>query len=561
MKEAIKQVNKEAKKEYVLKMLTSIVIRITYLIIPFFYSYAVQEITGGNYNRAYFLVGLLLVVIIVYYISTIVNDYFYQKLYHKIYSGLTKVCLQYTEKNSIYSLSRIPLGEYNSIMTSDLDVMAIYYGNLPMAIARMLDFIIVFYYFFTVNAYVGILSIVVSILALQYLYKGNQKTNMINNQEKATNAQRLGVIQEYFFGMKEVRGFRIFGKIHKRIEKNYDNFLNWHTKYEFWKVLITNIALGAVEVIKIVILFYGLYLSSQGKVNIAAILLIYSYFDRLINNYTGLLDFNDKLQNAKVSRKRIFKLEEFSHETNNKDNEKIVSKGIVDFKDVLYGDRNNPILNHFSCHIPNRCITVVTGKTGAGKTGIIDLLLRLNRQHEGDITIDKIDINEYADDLYFDSVAAVRKNPTFFHMSIRDNLTLIEPDFEKIVNICKDLGVHDDIMNLQEGYDTIISESASNINNDLKYMLSIARVILKNPKILLFDETLNAFNKEVDLKLLDYFKKSKGKHSVVIISKEKHVLEEADNIIYMEKGENIANGTNKELMLKSIEYKKYYEGL
>ena len=125
MKDAIKQVNKSAKKEYIYKMLISIVIIITYLVIPFFYSYAVQEVTGGNYNRAYFLAGLLLIFIIVYYISTIINDYFYEKLYHKIYSGLTKICLQYTEKNSIHSLSRITLGEYNSIMTSDLDVISI----------------------------------------------------------------------------------------------------------------------------------------------------------------------------------------------------------------------------------------------------------------------------------------------------------------------------------------------------------------------------------------------------------------------------------------------------
>lgn len=118
-------------------------------------------------------------------------------------------------------------------------------------------------------------------------------------------------------------------------------------------------------------------------------------------------------------------------------------------------------------------------------------------------------------------------------MSIRDNLEILEPDFEKIVEVCKEIGVHEDVMKLQNGYDTVISENASNVTNDIKYLLSIARVILKNPKVLLFDETLNAFPKEIDLHLMDYFRKTKGRHNVIIISKEKHVIEEADQVIFM----------------------------
>ena len=561
MKEAIVQVNKNAKKEYAYKFIISIILRIVYLVIPFFYSYAVEEITDGNYNKAYYLAGLLLVFTVAYYISCILNDYFYEKLYRKVYNGITKVCLQYTEKNSMYSLSRIPLSGYNTIMTDDINAIADYYGNVPMAVTRIIDFILIFYYFFSVSLLVGILSVIVSIIVLIFLYFGNRKVNLINEQDKTTNTQRLGVIQEYFFGMKEVKGFRLFGSIHRRIENNYDNYLKWHTKYGLWKIIVTHVALGIIEVAKIGILIYGFSLAIQGKMSLAVILLVYSYFDRLVTNATGLLAFNDILQNAKVAKNRIYVLEEYSQDKKIRSNEKVIGRGIIEFNDILYGNRKDPILNHFSCHIPTRNITVVTGKTGAGKTGIVDLLLKLNRQHEGSITIDNIDINEYSDDSYFEGVAAVRKNPTFFHMSIRDNLTIIEPDFEKVVDVCKELGVHDDIMRLMDGYDTVISESASNINNDIKYMLSIARVILRNPRILLFDETLGAFPKEVDLKLLDYFKKTKGKHNVVIISKEKHVIEEADQIIYMEKGENIASGKHEVLMVKSAKYKKYYNEL
>ena len=561
MKKELENVNKKCKFLYAMKFLISCALRAVLLVIPFFYSYAVEEITDGNINKAFFLVTFLLIFTILYYLSEIINDFAYEKLYHKLYLELTKIELNFTEKNSIYSLSRITLGEYNSIMTSDINSVADCYASIPMAVARFIELLFIFYYFLSVNSGVFFLALIISIIVVVALYFGNEKVNQINIQDKTTHDQRLGVLQEYFLGMKEVKGFRLFHSISNRIQKNYETYLNWHTKYGFFKVVVKYGALAIVDVSKILFLFYGFYLAHNNQMSLAVILLVYSYFEKLTSNFTGLLDFNNQWQNSSVAKKRLFKLKEFSHDDIINENSKTIGKGVVDFNDIIYGNRNDPILNHFTLHINSHNITVVTGPTGSGKTGIIDLLLKLNKQHEGTIKIDKVDINDYADGVYFSSVAAVRKNPIFFHMSIRDNLEVLEPDFEKIVEVCKEIGVHDDIMKLQNGYDTVISESASNVTNDVKYLLSIARVILKNPKVLLFDETLNAFPKEVDLQLMEYFRKTKGKHSVVIISKEKHVIEEADQVVYMEKGQVMASGKHEVLLLKNDDYKKYFNEL
>ena len=558
MKKGISLINKDAKREYIIKIITSIVVRVSYLIVPFFYSYSLEYLTDGKVNKAYLFAGFLLLFLIIYYTAVIINDWAYEKLYKKIAQGLTKLSLDYTERNSIHSLSRITLGEYNSIMADDINNIADNYGNIPMFSITILELLIIFFYFFSVNWVVGIIALITGIIVFIFLYKANQKVNMINGQDKVTHAQRLGILQEYFFGMKEVKGFRISNTIHKRIEKSYDSYLNWHTKYGWYKVMTKNVALGLIEVTKVGVLIYGIYLATQNMMSIAVVILIYSYFDKMLTSVTNILDYNVIYQNSKVSMERLLKLEEYSQDEDLSNIGQPISRGVIDFKNVLYGNRADPILNHFTCHIPSRSVTVITGKTGAGKTGIIDLLLKLNRQHEGEILVDKIDINEYGDDTYFADVAAVRKNPTFFHMSIRDNLTLMEPDFEKIVNVCRELEIHDDIMRLHDGYDTVISETASNIPTDLKYMLSIARVVLKNPKILIFDETLTAFPKEVDLKLLEYFKKTKGKHNVIIISKERHVIEEADQVIFMIKGENIASGKHEVLLEKNKNYQQFY---
>lgn len=561
MKKEINEVIKNSKLTFIFKLIVSCILRALVLVIPYLYSYAVEEITNGNLNRAWILVSFLLFFTVLYYLSEMFNDYAYEKLYYKIYSGLTKVCLKITEKNSIYSLSRISLGEYNSIMTSDIDVVSDCIGSVPMVIARIIEFSFIIYYFFSVNYLVGFLAIIVLTIVAIILKFGNQKVNNINTQDKATHDERLGILQEYFLGMKEVKGFRLFSTINTRINKSYNNYLNWHTKYGLYKVIVKYGALAIIDISKVIFLFYGFYLAYHNKMSLAVIILVYSYFEKLVSSFTGFLDFNNKLQNASVAIKRLYRLKEYSHDDKLNDNLNIMNRGVIDFDNVLYGRREDPILNHFTAHINSNCMTVITGVTGSGKTGIVDLLLKLNKQHEGTIKIDKVEINDYADDIYFTNVAAVRKNPSFFNISIRDNLELIESDFEKIVNVCKDIGVHDDIMKLVNGYDTIISENASNITSNIKYLLSIARVILKQPKVLLFDETLNAFPKEIDLKLMDYFKKAKGKHSVIIISKEKHVIEESDQVIYMEKGENVASGKHDVLMLKNEKYKKYFDEL
>lgn len=561
MKDEINEIMKQSKALFFAKLAISSILRGLLLVIPIFYSYAIEEITNGNLSGAIRLAIFLLLVTIVYYISEIVNDYVYEKYYTELSNKLTKIAVCFTEKNSIYSLSRIALGEYHSIMTADIDVIADSYASIPMAVARCFELIYIFYYFFIVNLLVGGFAVIVSLLVLVILYYGNKKVNEINKQDKATHDQRLGVLQEYFLGMKEIKGFRLFHTINRRIEKIYKIYLNWHTKYGFSKVVLKNLVLGVVDLFKIAFLFYGFYLVSNGNLTIAVVLLIYTYFEKLNTCFTGLLDFNAQWQNAKVARNRMYKLKEFSSNGSTDKHEKIIGRGYVDFDNIVYGNREDPILNHFTAHMNSNSITVITGPTGAGKTGIIDLLLKLNHQHEGSITIDKVDINEYVDDIYFSSVAAVRKNPSFFNMSIRDNLQILEPDFEKIVRVCEEVGVHDDIMKLKDGYDTIISESASNVTTDIKYLLSIVRVVLKNPKILLFDETLNAFPKEIDLQLMDYFRKTKGKHNVIIISKEKHVIEDSDQVIYMEKGTVVASGKHETLILKNGDYQKYFNEL
>ncbi len=184
-------------------------------------------------------------------------------------------------------------------------------------------------------------------------------------------------------------------------------------------------------------------------------------------------------------------------------------------------------------------------------------MLKLNRQHTGKILIDDEGIENYDQDLYYNLVSAVRKDPTFFAVSIRENLMMIESNFEIIIELCKKLNIHDYIMDLPQGYDTVLLSDASNVNTDVRYLLAVVRMILKGSKILLLDETFNFLNYGTKRNLLELFSGMKNNYTILIITKDKEILDSdyADYLIYMENGKIVHEGKKEELA-KNKEYLK-----
>ena len=208
--------------------------------------------------------------------------------------------------------------------------------------------------------------------------------------------------------------------------------------------------------------------------------------------------------------------------------------------------------------IPENKITVITGKAGSGKTGVFDLLLKLNQKHSGEIKIDDIPIEKIDGQTYYNLITSVRKTPSFFDISIKENLMLVEQDFDKIVEICKMLQIHDYICSLSHGYDTPILSKEDNISNNVKQLIAIARALLKDSKIMMFDESLSVLEKSSSDIVLNLLNKLKEDHTIIIISREKDILKNADEIIVIHDNKIAEIGTHHKLMKnKNIYYHLY----
>ncbi len=550
-----KKILRQVWKEFILKFVTSISMRGILMILPIWYSDAIDWASKGNFEKAIHLIILSLIVYAVYYIVEILNNFTFWALYNRLYKRYTKLAIFSTFQNSIYSLSRFSLGEYGNILNNDIDVICAFYSNGVMRIVQIFEFLIIYTYFFSLNIYVFLITVIVSICMLIVYRFSSRKTEKLNQARKFHLDKKTATLHEVFLGIKEIKGFHVLGSINERVKEKSMNYLDASTKYDRFNVIVKACVLSMIQFARFGLVLYGLYLMSKGQMTLGVIMLIYTYYQKIIDNFGVINTISIELQNLKVSFARFNKILEYSHDLEDVIDLKTTNyKGSIKFVDVLYGNRNDPILNQTSFEIPENKISVITGKPGSGKTGIIDLLLKLNQKHSGEILIDGIPIEKIDGKTYYNLIASVRKNPVFFDLSIKDNMMLVEQNFDKIVEICKLLQIHDYICSLKKGYDTPILSKEENISNNVKQLLAIARVLLKDSKIMLFDESLSVLDKHSSEIVFQLLNKLKEDHTIVIISREKEMMKYANQVIVLKNNQILTWGTYKELFKnKTIE--------
>ena len=222
-------------------------------------------------------------------------------------------------------------------------------------------------------------------------------------------------------------------------------------------------------------------------------------------------------------------------------------KGQLEFRHVSTSYSGKPILKDVSFQVNPHELTAVVGRSGSGKSTIFNIILRLIKPDSGNVFIDQEDIYHYSFDVYKTNVSVVTQKSILFSMSIRDNLSLVDSNIERQQEVCKRLGIHDEILSLPQGYQTIILDNGSNISTSLKQLLSVARSILTKAEILLFDEVTSSLDTTNTKKVMKVFRELAWDHTVIIITHKKEVMNLADHLIIIDHGKKVADGTPLEL--------------
>lgn len=296
------------------------------------------------------------------------------------------------------------------------------------------------------------------------------------------------------------------------------------------------------------------------KIQISMFLLLISYYDKAKESINNIMGFDVSIMEESVSLYRINEIINYGKNVLKLDgtvhNDNII--GQIEFKNVSFKYNNRPILKNISfIAYPNQ-ITTIVGKTGSGKTTILNLLLRMYKVDNGKILIDNLNIYEYSKDVYYSNISIVNQKTFIFNMSIRANLSLIDSNKKRQIEACKRVGIHDFIMSLPDGYNTILKEDATNISGGEKQLLSLARALLTTSEIILLDEVTSSLDPNTTNKIQKLLDDLKTDHTLIVITHNKDLMRTADKLIVLNNGKIECIGKHKELLENNEVYRQLH---
>ena len=298
MFELTKKVLKRSKKEVIYKVVTSFFIQGLLLIIPVFWSNTINHLTNGIYYKAYYLVSILLILSVLYYVWNYFNQKAWYKLYNKLYLGYTDAIVM-----EVDNINRVNLGEYTNILNTDIDIICTFLGNLITRIIQVCEFFVIYAYFLSLNIYIFLITIIISLFMIVILILSGKDVQKANIKRKASLDDKTITTHDLYNSIKERK--KDVNKKMNIFDKETLTYLKDNYKYNIVALSVIYLILGCLEFARYGLIFYGIYLVSQGNMEIGTIILVYTYYSKIITNFEYLGTVSADYRSFIVSLKRL----------------------------------------------------------------------------------------------------------------------------------------------------------------------------------------------------------------------------------------------------------------
>jgi len=296
-------------------------------------------------------------------------------------------------------------------------------------------------------------------------------------------------------------------------------------------------------------------------VSLGTIMAVDSYSSRFWEPLEYITSSYNDLMDASTYLERIFELLDEPLIIENKKKAMIVDiKGNVELKNVVFGyDKDKKVLNHVNLKIKAGEKVGLVGKTGCGKSTILSLISRFYDVSDGEILIDGINIKDIKLSSLRGQVSMMLQDNFLFARTVYDNLVLDKKaKMDEVIKICKMLDIHDMIMSLEKGYDTILLNNGSNLSNGERQLLCIARIMIQNPKILILDEATSNIDLITEKKITKALDIVTENRTTIMVAHRISTIKNCDKIVLIKDQINYEEGTHNELMKKKGEYYELY---
>lgn len=477
-------------------------------------------------------------------------------LKNEIYQQYQKLSLNFYKKNRT--------GDLMNRISEDVSKVRMYFGPAIMYSMNMIVlFAVGFYQMFSIDATLTMYTLIpfpvlsISIFILSKVI--NEKSTIVQQYlSKLTTFN-----QEFFSGINVVKSYGI----EKSIITNFDELANEskNKNIDLYKVqaIFFPLMVLLIGASNLIVIYVG------GKQYIAGVIPIGVIAEFIL--YVNILTWpvaivgwvTSMIQQAEASQQRINEfLEQVPEITNTNENETTL-EGAVEFKNVslVYDDTNITALDKISFKVQKGETIAILGNTGSGKSSIINLVSRLYDATSGTILVDGIKIMDANLTDLRNQIGFVPQDPFLFSDTIENNIKFGKEDAtkEEIIAAAKNAVIHDNISDFKDQYETILGERGVTLSGGQKQRVSIARAIIKNPKILIFDDCLSAVDTETEEMILSNLERVSKEKTTFIISHRVSSAKNADKIIVLDGGKIIQQGTHNQLITVDGSYKRLYE--
>lgn len=520
-----------------------------------------QPEISGLVQLVLFYLGLLIVAIFFQY----GQHYLLQRIANRIIQKMRVDVFEHIQTLPIRYFDNLPAGKVVARITNDTETIRdLYVTVLANFVTSAIYMIGIYIAMFLLNVKLALICLVAVPIIFLWSMTYRKFASVYNHRIRSIISEINAKLNEAIQGMTIIQAFRH----EKATQEEFDELNNNHFRYQR-KMLHLNSLLSHnlvnllrnLAYVALIWYFGGASLSATGIVSIGVLYAFVDYLNRLFQPITGIVNQFSRLELARVSSERVFRLlDEPGTEVEEPVQKKL--EGHVQFKDVTFAyNEGKNVLKNITFEAKKGQTVALVGHTGSGKSSIMNLLLRFYDIQQGDILIDGESIYDQSRQTLRKQMGIVLQDPYLFSGTIASNVSLGNEDIkrETIESSLKQVGAAELLKHLPEGFDEPVVEKGSTLSSGERQLISFARALAYDPAILILDEATANIDTETEAiiqRALDVVKEGR---TTFVIAHRLSTIKKADMILVLEKGEIIERGSHEQLMQQEGLYAQMYE--
>lgn len=507
---------------------------------------------------------LLILGTVVAKVGYVFRWYLYSKMVAGIMRNVRNQLFHWLQQLSMKYFSNAKTGDILSHFSSDLSsVQCLLNMAVPVGVGAVLSIVINMVIIFILSWKLAIIALGGLLLCIIGTCIFSSRASQANDLMKNKQAKLLSVVEENIMAQKVVKSFNLNNVVIEDYRRNTEELSNMTSKALFLNEVIEFIPKSIIEMFNVFIICVGSFLAFKNYITPGTLVSFNSLFIGLstaVGNFVWVFPI---LIDASSSMKRIkgFMDESLEVYDSSKAQDILEFRNRIEFSDVTFGYTHHQIcLDHLNLQIPKGMSVAFVGHSGSGKSSIVNLIMRFYDPQCGSVKIDDKDVRNITTESLHRLRGVVLQENFLFNTSIKENLLLVNPnaDDKDIFKAAKAAEIHDFIMTLPEGYDTVVGEHGGLLSGGQRQRIALARALVCKPSILIMDEVTSALDPKTEKAINKTLKRITKGMTVVNVTHRLESIMEYDLIYVMEKGRIAECGSHEALMEKNGVYAELF---